>query len=125
MKDIEPSVKNGAADKYILEAGEKGSINTWIVCPSVIYGTHDAAGGVQGVGVSGIIYTAQSLGFVPYIGDGSSKFLAVSSFPFPCSPRLHEAKLTQTSGPYQRRHPLHNENHQMRSLRAAGERQCV
>lgn len=56
----------------VLEAGSTSDIDTYIVCPSVVYGGAEIRASTQGVGYSLITGNAQGLGYVPYIGDGSA-----------------------------------------------------
>lgn len=57
-----------------MNAGKEGKIGTYIVFPSGIYG--DAAGPIPALGVIQLIFRekAEELGFVPYVGEGSSVF---------------------------------------------------
>lgn len=60
-----------ASHLSVFEAGEQG-LETYIVCPSVVYGTAAVGAKSVGVGYLLILENAKSLGFVPYIGDGSA-----------------------------------------------------
>jgi nucleoside-diphosphate-sugar epimerase len=69
----------------VLEAGKTGKLNTYLLFPSGTYG--HSLGPVPGtaLGVIQLLYKlqAQQLGFVPYVGEGSSLFqsLHVEDFP--------------------------------------------
>lgn len=56
----------------ILDAGNEGSINTFIVCQALTYGVAEGPLPSLGVGYKILIGNAQSVGFVPYVGDGSA-----------------------------------------------------
>ena len=60
----------------VLEAGNQG-LETYILCPSVVYGTAAVGAKNVGVGYQLILENAGSLGFVPYIGNGSAILSAV------------------------------------------------
>jgi nucleoside-diphosphate-sugar epimerase len=68
-----------------LEAGKTGKLNTYIIFPSGVYGY--SLGPVPGkaLGVIQLLYKlqAEQLGFVPYVGEGTSLFqsLHVEDFP--------------------------------------------
>lgn len=64
---------NGPTDTPILEAGQRGKIITYIVCLAVTYG-QNVLGSSANLGVGYVILTglAKSLGFVPYIGEGTA-----------------------------------------------------
>ncbi|CAI7652364.1 unnamed protein product [Penicillium crustosum] len=72
IKQVNPSMLNGAADRLILDAGNEGNINTFIVCMALTYGLSDGPFPSIGVGYKILTSNAQSLGYVPYVGDGSS-----------------------------------------------------
>ncbi|KAF2720602.1 NAD(P)-binding protein [Polychaeton citri CBS 116435] len=63
---------NGQSDTVVLDAGVEGTIDTYIVCPSVVYGgaSYGAAG--IGIGYNLITGNAKPLGYVPYVGEGSA-----------------------------------------------------
>lgn len=56
----------------MLKAGAEGVVDSYIVCPSVIYGgaSIDAKG--LGIGYQLVIGNAKPLGYVPCVGDGSA-----------------------------------------------------
>lgn len=62
----------------ILDAGNDGSINTFIVNQALTYGVAEGPLPSLGVGYKILTGNAQSLGFVPYIGDGSALLSVVS-----------------------------------------------
>jgi nucleoside-diphosphate-sugar epimerase len=66
-----------------LEAGKSGKLNTYLIFPSGVYG--NSLGPVPALGVNQLLYKlqAQQLGFVPYVGDGSSLFQALHVEDFP------------------------------------------
>ncbi|KAF7173885.1 hypothetical protein CNMCM5623_006131 [Aspergillus felis] len=72
IKKIDASMLNGAADRLILDAGNEGSINTFIVCQAVTYGVAEGPLPSLGIGYKILTGNAQSVGFVPYVGDGSA-----------------------------------------------------
>ncbi|MCJ1405532.1 hypothetical protein MMC11_008760 [Xylographa trunciseda] len=74
MKLINASMLNGGPDVEVLEAGKDGRIGTYIVFPSGVYGA--SAGPIKALGVIQLLMTlkAKELGFVPYVGPGSSIF---------------------------------------------------
>jgi nucleoside-diphosphate-sugar epimerase len=57
-----------------LNAGKNGKIGTYVVFPSGIYG--EAAGPIPALGVIQLVFRekAKELGFVPYVGEGSTIF---------------------------------------------------
>ncbi|KAE9365195.1 NAD(P)-binding protein, partial [Stipitochalara longipes BDJ] len=85
MKQINTGMLNGGPDVAVLEAGKSGKLNTYIIFPSGVYG--HSLGPVSGkaLGVIQLLYKlqAEQLGFVPYVGEGSSLFqsLHVEDFP--------------------------------------------
>jgi hypothetical protein len=62
----------------VLKGGEDGKIATYIIAPSAVYGK--SAGPVKAPGViQQLMYMkAKELGFIPYIGTGTSIFNTVS-----------------------------------------------
>lgn len=56
----------------VLKAGEEGAVDTYVVCPSVVYGTAAVGAKTVGVGYQLILGNAKPLGYVPYVGDGSA-----------------------------------------------------
>ncbi|MCJ1386941.1 hypothetical protein MMC17_010070 [Xylographa soralifera] len=90
MKLINASMLNGGPDVEVLEAGKDGRIGTYIVFPSGVYGA--SAGPVKALGVIQLLMTlkAKELGFVPYVGPGSSLFNTVSA-PYASTPTLSQS----------------------------------
>ncbi|KZF26916.1 NAD(P)-binding protein [Xylona heveae TC161] len=72
IKQVNSSMLNGAADRLILDAGNEGSINTFIVCQALTYGTAEGPLPSLGIGYKILTGNAQSVGFVPYVGEGSA-----------------------------------------------------
>ncbi|KAI1317715.1 hypothetical protein F5Y16DRAFT_419476 [Xylariaceae sp. FL0255] len=72
IKAIHKDMFNGQSDTVVLEAGATGDIDTFIVCPSVVYGRASVESPGIGVGWQLITSNAKSLGYVPYLGDGSA-----------------------------------------------------
>ena len=75
-KEMSP---NGPCDELILRAAAKGEVNAYIVCPAGIYGNgtnnalEPASGPLPpGVWVSWMMQNIETLGYSPYIGDGTS-----------------------------------------------------
>jgi hypothetical protein len=62
----------------ILDAGNEGSINTFVVCQALTYGLAEGPLPSLGVGYKILIGNAKSVGFVPYVGDGSAVLSVVS-----------------------------------------------
>lgn len=56
----------------VLESGREGSIDTGIVCPSVTYGGASINSPTIGIGYNLIISNAKSIGYVPYVGEGTA-----------------------------------------------------
>lgn len=69
IKAIHKDMFNGQSDTLALEAGATDSLDTSIVCPSVVYGGASVSSPAMGVGYSLIIGNAKPLGYVPYVGD--------------------------------------------------------
>jgi nucleoside-diphosphate-sugar epimerase len=69
----------------VLEAGKTGKLNTYIIFPSGVYGSSLGPEPGTALGVIQLLYKlqAQQVGFVPYVGEGSSLFqsLHVEDFP--------------------------------------------
>ncbi|KAI0811651.1 hypothetical protein GGR55DRAFT_80357 [Xylaria sp. FL0064] len=72
IKQIHKDMFNGQSDTVVLKAGAEGGLDTYIVCPSVVYGgaAVDAPG--IGVGYNIIVGNAKPLGYVPYVGEGTA-----------------------------------------------------
>jgi hypothetical protein len=62
----------------VLEAGKEGTINTYMIIPSGVYGA--STGPVKALGTIQYLLheKAKELGFVPYVGEGSTIFNTVS-----------------------------------------------
>lgn len=72
------------ADQYsslisILDAGNEGSIKTFIICEALTYGSAPGPFPALGVGYKILTGNAISLGYVPYVGDGSAVLSTVSA----------------------------------------------
>jgi hypothetical protein len=64
--------------RRVLEAGKGGRINTYIIFPSGVYG--QSVGPVKALGVIQLLMAlkAKELGFVPFVGAGTSIFNSAS-----------------------------------------------
>ncbi|KAL6924034.1 hypothetical protein FSST1_001308 [Fusarium sambucinum] len=69
IRAINKDMFNGQSDTLVLEAE---GIDTWIVCPSVVYGGASIGSKTLGIGYSLLIGNAKPLGHVPYVGDGTA-----------------------------------------------------
>ncbi|RFN43158.1 hypothetical protein FIE12Z_12609 [Fusarium flagelliforme] len=69
IRAIHKDMFNGQSDTHVLQAE---GVDTWIVCPSVVYGGASAGVKTMGIGYSLLTGNAKSLGYVPYIGDGTA-----------------------------------------------------
>ena len=56
----------------VLDAGKDGSVETYVVCPAVVYGGAAIASKTIGVGYNLVVGNAKPLGYVPFVGDGSA-----------------------------------------------------
>ena len=56
----------------ILDAGNEGSIKTYIVCEALTYGSAPSPLSSLGIGYKLLTGNAISLGYTPYVGDGSA-----------------------------------------------------
>ncbi|KAF4450049.1 hypothetical protein F53441_6754 [Fusarium austroafricanum] len=73
IKAIHKEMFNGQSDTLVLEAGlGDDAIDTYIVCPPVVYGGASANLPTMGIGYKLIIGNAKPLGFVPYVGEGTA-----------------------------------------------------
>ncbi|KAI1264024.1 hypothetical protein F5Y18DRAFT_437215 [Xylariaceae sp. FL1019] len=72
IKNIHKDMFNGQSDTAVLQAGAESGLDTYIVCPSVVYGgaAIDAPG--LGVGYTLLTGNAKPLGYVPYVGEGTA-----------------------------------------------------
>ena len=78
IKAIHKDMFNGQSDTLVLEAGVENSVDTYIVCPSVVYGGADVNATSLGVGYSLLTGNAKPLGYVPYVGEGTAVVSTVS-----------------------------------------------
>lgn len=69
IRAIHKDMFNGQSDTLVLQAE---GIDTYIVCPSVVYGGASAGVKTMGVGYSLLTGYAKPFGYVPYIGDGTA-----------------------------------------------------
>ncbi|KAK9319840.1 hypothetical protein V1517DRAFT_26496 [Lipomyces orientalis] len=74
MEQLHPGMLNGRADEVVLDAGKEGKIGTYILFPTGLYGA--SAGPIKALGVIQLLMyeKAKELGFVPYIGEGTTRF---------------------------------------------------
>lgn len=72
IKAIHKGMFNGQSDTLVLEAGANNTIETFIVCPAVVYGGASVSAPTMGVGYSLITGNAKPLGWVPYVGEGTA-----------------------------------------------------
>jgi hypothetical protein len=80
---------NGQSDTLVLEAGNgDDGIDTYIVCPSVVYGGASISSPFLGVGYKLITGNAKPLGYVPYVGDGTAVLSTVRTSLLQPSPIL-------------------------------------
>ena len=56
----------------VLKAGEAGELDTYIMCPGIIYGGAAVQSPTIGLGYNGITALAKAAGYMPYVGDGSA-----------------------------------------------------
>jgi hypothetical protein len=78
IKAIHKDMFNGQSDTLVLEAGAENDVDTYIVCPSVVYGGADVSASTLGVGYSLLTGNSKPLGYVPYVGDGTAVVSTVS-----------------------------------------------
>ncbi|KAG8666719.1 hypothetical protein FPOAC2_11840 [Fusarium poae] len=69
IKAVHKDMFNGQSDTLVLEAE---GIDTWIVCPSVVYGGASTGSKTMGIGYGLLTGNAKPLGYVPYVGDGTA-----------------------------------------------------
>lgn len=72
IKAIHKDMFNGQSDTLVLEAGADNAVETYIVCPSVVYGGASVSSPTMGIGYSLIVGNAKQLGYVPYVGEGTA-----------------------------------------------------
>ncbi|KAJ4300030.1 hypothetical protein N0V90_005279 [Kalmusia sp. IMI 367209] len=70
IKAIHKDMFNGQSDTLVLEAGD--ALDTYIVCPSVVYGGASISSPTMGIGYTLLTSNAKPLGYVPYVGDGTA-----------------------------------------------------
>jgi nucleoside-diphosphate-sugar epimerase len=78
IRSVHKDMFNGQSDVLVLEAGAEAAVDTYIVCPSVVYGGASISASTAGIGYSIIAGNAKSLGYVPYIGNGTAVISTVS-----------------------------------------------
>lgn len=78
IRAIHKDMFNGQSDTLVLEAGANNAVETYIVCPSVVYGGASVSSPTMGIGYSLITGNAKPLGYVPYVGDGTAVLSTVS-----------------------------------------------
>ncbi|KAM0340140.1 hypothetical protein ACHAPU_010632 [Fusarium lateritium] len=69
IRAIHKDMFNGQSDTLVLEAE---GIDTYIVCPSVVYGGASVSSPSGGIGYKLLAGNAKPLGYVPYVGDGTA-----------------------------------------------------
>ncbi|EXK44635.1 hypothetical protein FOXG_03908 [Fusarium oxysporum f. sp. lycopersici 4287] len=73
IKAIHKEMFNGQSDTLVLEAGKgDDGIDTYIVCPSVVYGGASISSPILGIGYKLLTGNAKPLGCVPYVGEGTA-----------------------------------------------------
>jgi len=88
IKAIHKDMFNGQSDTLVLQAGAENAVDTYIVCPSVVYGGADVSASTLGVGYSLLTGNAKPLGYVPYVGDGTAIVSTVSPRHFAVIPSI-------------------------------------
>jgi hypothetical protein len=78
IKSVHKEMFNGQSDVLVLAAGAEAAVDTYVVCPSVVYGGASISAPAGGIGYSIIAGNAKSLGYVPYVGDGTAVISTVS-----------------------------------------------
>jgi hypothetical protein len=79
IKAIHKDMFNGQSDIPVLEAGN--TVDTYIVCPSVVYGGASISSPTMGVGYALLTGNAKPLGYVPYVGNGTAILSVVCGTP--------------------------------------------
>jgi nucleoside-diphosphate-sugar epimerase len=77
MKLVNPSMLNGGPDTVVLAAGNATNIKTYIIYPPIIHGHSAGPGKALGVVQYLMKAKAEELGFIPYIGAGTTGANAV------------------------------------------------
>lgn len=72
IKAISKDMFNGQSDVVALEAGADELVDSYIVCPSVVYGGASISSPGIGIGYNLITSNARMLGYVPYVGEGTA-----------------------------------------------------
>ena len=72
IRAISKDMFNGQSDTVALEADTDGSVESYIVCPAVVYGGASIASPSIGIGYNLVTGNAKPLGYVPYVGDGTA-----------------------------------------------------
>lgn len=72
IRAVHKDMFNGQSDTLVLEAGAAHDVDTYIVCPSVVYGGSSVSSSTMGIGYSLITGNAKPLGYVPFVGDGTA-----------------------------------------------------
>jgi hypothetical protein len=109
IRSVHKEMFNGQSDILVLEAGAEAAVDTYVVCPSVVYGGASIAAPTAGVGYSIVAGNAKSLGYVPYIGDGTAVISTVSHPLNPSTP--FEFLLNTSTDPHPRPHRLPRQDH--------------
>lgn len=82
IKAIHKEMFNGQSDTLVLEAGKgDDGIDTYIVCPSVVYGGASISSPILGIGYKLLTGNAKPLGYVPYVGEGTAVISTVRTSP--------------------------------------------
>jgi hypothetical protein len=117
IKAIHKEMFNGQSDTLVLEAGKENAVETYIVCPSVVYGGADVSASTLGVGYSLLTGNAKPLGYVPYVGDGTAVVSTVSP-PSNFAIVSINFQLSLHADPHPRPNRLPRQNHRHRSRRS-------
>ncbi|KAG9906208.1 NAD(P)-binding protein, partial [Aureobasidium melanogenum] len=72
IKAIHKDMFNGQSDTLVLEAGADNALDTYIVCPAIVYGGASISSPTMGIGYALVTGNAKPLGYVPYVGDGTA-----------------------------------------------------
>jgi hypothetical protein len=115
IRSVHKDMFNGQSDILVLEAGAEAAVDTYVVCPSVVYGGASISAPTGGVGYSLVAGNAKSLGYVPYIGDGTAVISTVIHPPNPSAP--FELLLNTSTDPHPRPHRLPRQDHRRRGRR--------
>lgn len=100
---------NGQSDTLVLEAGAEAAVDTYIVCPSVVYGGASVSAPTIGIGYSLLTGNAKPLGYVPYVGDGTAVLSTVRRLKKPVS--SFGQLLNILTGPHPRPRRLPRQDH--------------